>query len=233
MRCPRSFPALRCTLRTTLLLLAASCAPASDDAPTDVSTAAVMSSGAAAPTPSFFVTSTGLPNGGDLGGLSGADTRCTELAAAAGLPAATWRAYLSTTGPIHARDRIGVGPWWSVDGTLVANDVDTLMLGIPDAAMLDELGNLAQKSDPPGVEHDILTGSTIDGRLVESEATCADWTSSRREERARVGHHDWDRLPSLQQTQNWQSVHGTPCDPEGMLALFGTARTYCFALDAQ
>ncbi len=226
-------PAAQRFARALALLLAAGCAPGGSGNATDVSSGDPAATDAEVWTPSFFVTSEGLPNGGNLGGLAGADARCAELATVAGLPEADWRAYLSATGPIHARDRIGDGPWWSVDGTLVATDVDSLVLGIPDAAMLDEFGNLAQKSEPPGVEHDMLTGSTTDGLLVPSEATCADWTSSRAEDRARVGHHDWERLPSIAQTQNWQSVHGTPCDPEGMLALFGTARTYCFATDAE
>ena len=44
----------------------------------------------------FFVTSTGIGNGGNLGGLAGADNYCQTLAQAAGAGAKTWRAYLST-----------------------------------------------------------------------------------------------------------------------------------------
>src|SRR4051812_1700683 len=67
---------------------------------------------------SFFVTSTGPGKGGDLGGLAGADAHCDSLAKAAGLPAHTWRAYLSTTATggakaVNARDRIGKGPWYN------------------------------------------------------------------------------------------------------------------------
>ncbi|HET9025067.1 MAG TPA: hypothetical protein VFN64_10875, partial [Burkholderiaceae bacterium] len=63
---------------------------------------------------SFFVTSTSLGKGGDLGGLDGADRHCQALAQAAGAGNRTWRAYLSTqaanlsdTNVVHARDRIG------------------------------------------------------------------------------------------------------------------------------
>src|ERR1700720_2416299 len=65
---------------------------------------------------SFFVTSVGSGKGGDLGGLAGADAHCQTLAQAAGAGNKTWRAYLSTNArgganPVHARDRIGNGPW--------------------------------------------------------------------------------------------------------------------------
>ena len=68
------------------------------------------------PNMSFFVTSTPLGKGGDLGGLAGADAHCQVLAAAVGAGNKTWRAYLSsaetpTAKAINARDRIGNGPW--------------------------------------------------------------------------------------------------------------------------
>ena len=44
---------------------------------------------------SFFITSAGPGKGADLGGLSGADAHCQQLAQAAGAGAKTWRAYLS------------------------------------------------------------------------------------------------------------------------------------------
>ena len=77
---------------------------------------------------SFFVTSVGSGNGADLGGLSGADQHCQTLAAAAGAGSRTWRAYLSTTGPGggNARDRIGSGPWYNVNGALIAENVGAL-----------------------------------------------------------------------------------------------------------
>ena len=62
---------------------------------------------------SFFVTSTGVGNGGNLGGLAGADKHCQTLAAASGAGTRKWQAYLSTqgAGAVNARDRIGKGPW--------------------------------------------------------------------------------------------------------------------------
>ena len=60
---------------------------------------------------SFFVTSVGSGNGGDLGGLAGADAHCDALATASGAGNKTWKAYLSSesdsfAGLINARDRI-------------------------------------------------------------------------------------------------------------------------------
>src|SRR5205085_10405872 len=66
---------------------------------------------------SFFLTSNGIGNGANLGGLAGADNHCQTLAQAAGAGSKTWRAYLSTQASdgapaaVNARDRIGRGPW--------------------------------------------------------------------------------------------------------------------------
>ena len=63
----------------------------------------------------FFVTSEPIGDGGNLGGLAGADAHCQKLAAAVGAGNRTWRAYLSTQArpgqpAVNARDRIGTGP---------------------------------------------------------------------------------------------------------------------------
>src|SRR5918993_5602433 len=70
----------------------------------------------------FFVSSTGSGNGGNLGGLAGADKLCQSLAAKAGAGERPWRAYLSTTGQggVNARDRIGSGPWQKAKGVQIA-----------------------------------------------------------------------------------------------------------------
>ena len=65
----------------------------------------------------FFVTSEPIGDGGNLGGLAGADAHCQALASAVGAGDRTWRAYLSTQArpgqpAINARDRIGAGPWY-------------------------------------------------------------------------------------------------------------------------
>ncbi len=80
---------------------------------------------------SFFLTSNGIGNGGNLGGLAGADNHCQTLAQAAGAGGKTWRAYLSTQAAdgqpaVNARDRIGKGPWKNAKGVVVAKDVADL-----------------------------------------------------------------------------------------------------------
>lgn len=81
----------------------------------------------------FFVTSIGPGNGGDLGGLEGADRHCRSLAQAAGAGNRTWPAYLSTQSAslsdmnfVNARDRISNGPWQNARGTAIARNVDEL-----------------------------------------------------------------------------------------------------------
>ena len=76
----------------------------------------------------FFITSVGLGDGGNLGGLAGADAHCQALAEAAGAGHHTWRAYLSTQGDnaVNARDRIGSGPWANAEGLTIATNNESL-----------------------------------------------------------------------------------------------------------
>ena len=80
---------------------------------------------------SFFITSVGMGDGANLGGLTGADAHCQKLAAAAGAGNRTWHAYLSQTQAgdapaVNARGRIGNGPWYNAKGQLVASNVADL-----------------------------------------------------------------------------------------------------------
>src|ERR1700747_3745140 len=75
----------------------------------------------AAPMMNFFVTSEPIGDGGNLGGLAGADRHCQTLAAAVGAGNRSWHAYLSTQArpgrpAVNARDRIGTGPWFNFQG---------------------------------------------------------------------------------------------------------------------
>ena len=63
----------------------------------------------------FFIASSGMGDGGNFGGLKGADAHCQLLASRVGAGNKTWHAYLSTQErpgqpAINARDRIGKGP---------------------------------------------------------------------------------------------------------------------------
>src|SRR5690606_5802744 len=113
----------------------------------------------------FFVTSTGLGDGANLGGIEGADAHCARLAEAAGATGLTWHAYLSTS-TVDARDRIGPGPWVNAKGEQIAADVDELHSEsnkITKQTALSENGEVINgRGDNPN-RHDILTGSTADG----------------------------------------------------------------------
>ena len=130
----------------------------------------------------FFITSTGPGKGADLGGLEGADRYCQALAQAAGAGGRTWRAYLSTQAvggaqAVNARDRIGRGPWQNAKGTVIAKDVADLHSAnntINKQNALNEKGEpINGRGDTPN-RHDILTGSTPDGRALPpgEDRTC-------------------------------------------------------------
>src|SRR5262245_13305608 len=76
----------------------------------------------------FFVTSEPIGEGGNLGGLPGADAHCQKLATAVGAGNRTWHAYLSTQArpgqpAVNARDRIGTGPWYNFKGEMIAQEL--------------------------------------------------------------------------------------------------------------
>lgn len=187
----------------------------------------------------FFVTSVGIGDGGNLGGLAGADAHCQALADAAGAGERTWRAYLSTqgAGAVNARDRIGSGPWANANGVIMATSVENLHYDNSNfnwEFSLDENGNqFASRidGDPDFTEHDILTGSRIDGTAFPAgeDQTCNNWTSND-EGSARVGHAD--RYSFTTPGSPWNSSHGTPgCTQEDLISVGGAGLLYCFAID--
>jgi hypothetical protein len=179
------------------------------------------------PNMSFFVTSTGNgANGGNLGGLAGADAKCQNLATNGGAGARTWRAYLSTDNPlVNARDRIGTGPWFNQQGVMVAANLTVLHNNIAGSLILDELGQPVPQ-DP--LDHDILTGSTVDGN-VQAGKTCADWTDSTDASGGQVGHADIDAQDLGD--ESWNSQHDPQCSQAALASTAGTGRIYCFAID--
>ncbi len=128
---------------------------------------------------SFFITSQGPGNGANLGGLAGADAHCQSLAAAVGAGNRSWHAYLSTNGSesVNARDRIGSGPWYNVQGVTVAENIEQLHgdNNLTKETVLTETAAMTNgRGDRPN-RHDILTGSGLDG--TASDSTCENWTS--------------------------------------------------------
>ena len=181
----------------------------------------------------FFVTSVGRGFGGNLGGLAGADNHCQRLAQNVGRGDHTWRAYLSapatsSSPAIHARDRIGKGPWVNAAGVRVAADLRELhgadnRLGRETS--LTEKGNAVA----PG-RHDILTGSNPDGTLASGPAdtTCAGWTSYDAAGRAMLGHHN---KSGGGRGDSWNSAHlSRGCSQNALKASMGDGLFYC--LDA-
>jgi len=155
---------------------------------------------------SFFLTSVGSMKalaqkfgvgdkgfGGDLRygeatGLAGADKICREIAEL-GMPGAgakEWRAFLSVTsgapggGPIHAKDRIGSGPWYDALGRRVAATLpDLIGSNRPKGAdpliandLPNEFGIPNHSDGAPGCSgnacpdnHQVLTGTNCKGML--------------------------------------------------------------------
>lgn len=186
----------------------------------------------------FFVTSTGIGDGANLGGIEGGDAHCAKLATAAGSKGRTWKAYLSTYHEdkrgISARDRIGKGPWYNAKGVLIAEDLDQLhiMPNLVKRTALDENGNIIKgRGDKPN-EHDILTGSKNDGTAYfpweKGDHTCSNWTSNADEGSAQVGHHDRHGGGNV----SWNSAHGSRgCSQEKLKGTGGAGFLYCFAAD--
>jgi hypothetical protein len=124
---------------------------------------------------------------GEGAGLRGADKICKAIAEI-GMPGAgakDWRAFLSTTtggpggGPVHAKTRIGNGPWYDAAGRLVSMTLEELIgsnrPGGADPAIKDDLPNEFgipnHSADAPGCvgdcpdNHQTLTGTNCVGEL--------------------------------------------------------------------
>ena len=187
----------------------------------------------------FFVTSVGMGNGGNLGGLAGADAHCQSLASAEGAGDHTWRAYLSARATesepaTNARDRIGSGPWYNAEGLLVAANIENLHSSEnrirKETAVSERFDVVNGVGDVPNV-HDILTGSRPDGTAFtgSGDLTCGNWTSSN-DGRAQVGHHD--RMGQGESANSWNSAHpSSGCSQQALQSTGGAGLFYCFAID--
>jgi hypothetical protein len=191
---------------------------------------------------SFFVTSTPIGNGGNLGGLAGADNQCQTLAQAAGAGAKIWRAYLSTMAAdskpaVNASDRIGNGPWKNANGVVIAKDVAELhgANGLTKQTALSEKGEVINgRGDTPN-RHDVLTGSQPDGTAFAGpdDRTCRNWTSSTQGS-AMLGHADRLGLGDDDASKSWNSSHPSRgpdggCSQNDLKTTGGDGLLYCFA----
>ena len=187
----------------------------------------------------FFVTSVGIGQGGNLSGLAGADAHCQALATAEYAGDHTWRAYLSTRATsteaaVNARDRIGTGPWYNAEALLIAADVAALHSDdnnvTKERATTERLDMVNGVGDTPN-RHDILTGSQPDGTAFDGseDRACNNWMSSD-DGQAQVGHHD--RIGRGDGVNSWNSEHPTAgCSQESLESTGGAGLFYCFAID--
>jgi hypothetical protein len=145
------------------------------------------------PMMSFFVTSEPIGDGGNLGGLAGADAHCQTLAAAVGAGNRTWHAYLSTQArpgqpAVNARDRIGTGPWYNFKGEMIAQDLAHLH---GDTMELAHQGNNLNK----------LTGLTEKGQIVPG---LYDYSDQR--------DNDWNYVKTTRFSSRHEMLTGTQTD---------------------
>jgi hypothetical protein len=130
---------------------------------------------------------------GDLGGLSGADSKCQALANAAGIGGTTYKAWLSA-GTVNAKDRMTIAsvnvPYVRIDRKQLAASGPAFLsatasgtTGTLGAAIsLDETG-VTFTSDkvftytiPSGIS--IMNDAVLEGGLPSPQADCDDWTAS-------------------------------------------------------
>ena len=199
--------------------------------------------GPAAPPPpmNFFVTSAPKGDGANYGGLAGADAHCQALGAAAGRGGVKWVAYLSTqgAGAVNARDRIGTGPWYNSRGGMIAanqadlhgDTIDLARLGnrVNKNTARNEKGDVANGVGDMPNQHDMLTGSTADGRAFTDgmDHTCNNYTSNADGMGSvQLGHHD----KTGGGNGSWNSVHASRgCSQPNLVATGGAGLLYCFA----
>jgi hypothetical protein len=191
---------------------------------------------------SFFITSVPKGDGANYGGVAGADAYCQQLATAAGRGTpVTWHAYMSTqgTGAVNARDRIGNGPWYNARGQMVGrsvaqihgDNIEDARLGVAfgkQLSLTEKQGIVNGVGDMPN-QHDILTGSTPEGRAYTDgmDHTCNNWTSNGMGT-AQLGHADKQGGGN----GSWNSSHPSRgCSQENLVSTGGAGLLYCFAVN--
>lgn len=118
---------------------------------------------------------------GDLGGLAGADTICTNAAAAA-TPSLSgnWTAWLSDNST-NAIDRIPDGEYQLLDETVVANGKADLTDGILNAAI-----NLTESQNTIGAGQNVWTATASTG-VNPGVGSCQEWLTNVDTQSGRIG----------------------------------------------
>lgn len=162
----------------------------------------------------------------ELGGLSGADAKCTSLANAnAALTGKKWRAWLSSGTSAVARLGATPGPWARVDGIVVATTPAHLadkLLALFSSIAVDEQGSFHSDN--------VWTGTRSDGGV--SSDTCNGWNGT-------SGRGLYGRIDFLK--PHWTEDGDVDCDGGGGYGggwnqsySSGTKprnRLYCFEVD--
>ena len=154
-----------------------------------------------------FVTSSTFT--GALGGVSGGDQACSELATSAGLTG-TYRAWLSDgagRSPSVTFTRTDA-PFVMTSGVRLADHWADLTDGtINNAIVIDELGR------QPDTVPVVWTGTEPSGQLASSSASCRGWSDASSGVSGEIGV--FDRIGA-----GWSAARSAPCDQPG--------RLYCF-----
>jgi hypothetical protein len=138
---------------------------AASDSPADAPTEA------APPAPHTLFVSSQLYDG-NLGGPSGADSKCQALAVAAGL-AGTYKAWLSdSTASASYRLTHSKGPYVLVDGTVVAQCWNQLVSGG------DLLHAIDKTESDAGSDAAVWTDTDPSGNLPSVSGDCSAWTDN-------------------------------------------------------
>ncbi|HEY7187944.1 MAG TPA: hypothetical protein VH436_15425, partial [Vicinamibacterales bacterium] len=98
-----------------------------------------------------------------------------------------------------------------------------------DANNLGGENSLTEKgAQVPGNEHDILTGSNVDGTLQAGDALCGNWTSAETNGGAMVGHHN--KQGGGTSPNSWNAAHSSRgCSQPNLVSTGGNGYFYCFA----
>ena len=153
----------------------------------------------------MFVTSTEY-SGSQIGGLTGADSKCNSRASAGGLPG-TYVAWLSTTS-VNAKDRLpSSGGWMRPDGKPYANSKSDLLAGkIHYPPNVDELGNEISSSTS------VWTGTLDSGN--RTSLRCGDWTTTSGD-----GYGGYCTATR----QGWTAYFSSTCAASNRIYCFGTS----------
>jgi hypothetical protein len=125
-------------------------------------------------------------------------------------------------------------------GVVVATSVDDLHSArnkLSKQNNLSEEGDVINgRGDKPN-RHDILTGSTADGKAFppDMDMTCKNWTSST-QGAALLGHNDREGLRDDPPSHSWNSSHPSRgaeggCSQADLRSTGGDGLLYCFAVN--